>query len=86
VNKAEEPTSFEVDEVLDDVLHELILSDHVPLKVHHFPNHGLVVGTQVAHVLLHRLLRTDETIELTLETVRVETVCRVRRIHRAVPW
>ena len=36
-------TSFEVDEVLYQVLHQLILSDHVALEVHHLANNSLVV-------------------------------------------
>lgn len=62
-------TSFEIDEVLNDVLHQLILSNHISLKVHHFSNHRLIVRTQISHVLLHRLLSSSETVELTLETL-----------------
>lgn len=57
-------TSFEADEVLNHVLHELILRNHVPLKVDHLANDGLVIRAEVAHVLLHRRLRPREVVEL----------------------
>lgn len=58
-------TGFEVNEVLNQVLHQLILRDHVPLEVHHLANHRLVVLTEVTHVLLHRELSAREVLKLS---------------------
>lgn len=60
-------TGLEADEVLDQVLHELVLRDHVALEVHHLADDGLVVLAQVGHVLLHGDLSPCELVDLRLE-------------------
>ena len=69
---------------MNDILHQLILSNHIPLEVHHFSDHRLIIRTQIRHVLLHRLLSANETVKLTLETLIESSLRWLSRIERTV--
>lgn len=76
-SQGKERTGFEVDEVLDEVLHELILRDHVPLEAHHLADDGLVVLAKVLHVLPHTLLMPVQPVDLRLEGSKLGLTGRI---------
>lgn len=39
------PTCFEVDKILNQILHQAILRHHVPLKAHHLSHDRLIIPT-----------------------------------------
>lgn len=71
VESEERLTCFEIDEVLYQVLHQLILCDHVALERHELADDGLVVLREVEHVLRHAVLTVVELVELGLNRVHL---------------
>jgi hypothetical protein len=75
-------TGFEIDQVLYQVLHQLILSDHVALERHELADDSLVVLREVEHVLRHAVLTAVKLLELGLNGVHVAGMHRRRVLGR----
>ena len=72
---------LEVEEVLDEVLHELVLGDHVALEAHHLAEERGVVLAEAVQVLDRLLLSSVEAVDLGLQRGDV-ALARVRFVRR----
>lgn len=70
-----------VHEVGNEVLHHLILRDHVPLKIEHLANDLLVIARQGLQVIVHATLHRLHGIELTLQRLDIAPAVVIGAIH-----
>lgn len=60
-------TCFQVHQVLNQILHQLILLDHVALEREHFPDDTLILLGQAVDMTVHRILISSERLHLRFE-------------------
>ena len=75
--RGDSPTILQLQEVLNQVLHEAVLLGHVALEVDHLAEHALVVGLEVPDVLRHLVVRLREPFDLRLHGLDRRVICPV---------